>query len=489
MSLSKMDAFHSIVRFFSRSCERDGMWISPKPLNGSALASICEWVMEALAAIPESPVELWVSLAAPKTHADGCITVPWDRVQVVNASRAGVNVVICLDTGSFEHPKYAFCIAGGSGSFPLYGCRLYEGHASSAVPSTRSCPPSVPASTTTSITPVSPPPRTQTLAPSPSVLPTPVAAVQPVEVMAAVRPTEFPSSEIILQRLIQAELEERSKYREERQLARTRELRGYWLSTDPDLCGRDELLKVAPFVNGLIPVALFPLAWSRPGESSDDTKTLIAHFVFAVRGVGESLRLFDESTSARRDRLHDLAALSPALAHGVALAGFFPDRWNAPEGILDLLMAEFQRIKDVPIRRALIASIIPAHLNSTVEFQRLARGEWQRHEEVKMSMWPWEGRPAKPATLSVTTSTISIPPETQEQHLRRGGGPNRRGTRGRKRAPSVSLSCTTSSSSSTPALSSSLSSSPATSSSSSSTCSSTPSVSSFVQRKRATAAA
>eukprot|EP00760_Papus_ankaliazontas_P032573 PhM_4_TR5895/c0_g4_i3/m.67485 len=53
--------------------------------------------------------------------------------------------------------------------------------------------------------------------------------------------------------------EERSIDRKDRQVVAAyeqRELRGYWLSTDTDLCGRDELLKVAPFANGLVPVAM-----------------------------------------------------------------------------------------------------------------------------------------------------------------------------------------------------------------------------------------
>eukprot|EP00760_Papus_ankaliazontas_P020802 PhM_4_TR18508/c5_g1_i1/m.56613 len=64
--------------------------------------------------------------------------------------------------------------------------------------------------------------------------------------------------------------------------ARERARRGYWLSTDLDLCGRSEMLKVVPFADGLFPVALFPLNWSHSGKSGSNVHSLISAFVLAV---------------------------------------------------------------------------------------------------------------------------------------------------------------------------------------------------------------
>eukprot|EP00760_Papus_ankaliazontas_P011236 PhM_4_TR14692/c1_g1_i3/m.68320 len=519
---------YTIARLFSRSRESEGYWVSATPLGASTLSSIRDWTMNAVAVDPSIVVQLLVSLAPPTTHRDGSTTVPWDHVRVISASRAGIVVVKYDDPTSTP-----IRIAASADAVPLFGCREYEAPSVAPLPSsTEVAPPSsAPISTsspsvaeahapTSAIAAAPPPALAVSRSPSPTAQ---TAELPPAQRTMQVSPSQsLPSpSDIMLLHLLEE--------REERKPARARELRGYWLSTDPDLCGRSELLKVDPFVNGLIPVAMFPLGWSRPGKSADETKELIASFVFAVRGVGESLRLFSENTSAHEARLNALASLSPAIAHGILLEGFNPGRWNTRDGVIDLLMAEIQRVQDTHIRRALMAAVTPAHLFSTALFARLAKGESEKHANVRMSVLPWE-KTAKPMTSTTTTSpspapkpqprskkyfvtttpaqgvedsnlsssqdfpskAMSITPTKRtskfsSQHLRRGGGPSRRGARGRKRrSPSLSLSCTTSS---TPALTSSSSSSSPARSSSSSSCSSTPSVSSFVQRKRATAAA
>eukprot|EP00760_Papus_ankaliazontas_P032570 PhM_4_TR5895/c0_g4_i11/m.67463 len=71
-------------------------------------------------------------------------------------------------------------------------------------------------------------------------------------------------------------------------------------------------------------------------------------------------------------------------------------------------MAEIQRLQDTHIKRALMAAVTPAHLFSTAVFARLAKGESEKHANVRMTMLPWE-KTAKPTTSATTTSPSPAP--------------------------------------------------------------------------------
>eukprot|EP00760_Papus_ankaliazontas_P008176 PhM_4_TR13683/c0_g4_i5/m.75387 len=121
------------------------------------------------------------------------------------------------------------------------------------------------------------------------------------------------------------------------------------------------MLKIQPFAEGLFPTAIFPLDWSRPGKPAEPSK-LIAAFVLAVIGVGKSLDAFSDSSHVAQKGIDDLLTLGPHAERAIGCAFLLPHRWNTAEGILDLLMMEFQREKDEHFRHALIASVVPRHV-------------------------------------------------------------------------------------------------------------------------------
>eukprot|EP00760_Papus_ankaliazontas_P026218 PhM_4_TR3017/c2_g7_i1/m.89413 len=184
--------------------------------------------------------------------------------------------------------------------------------------------------------------------------------------------------------------------------ARERARRGYWLSTDLDLCGRSEMLKVVPFADGLFPVARFPLNWkSRSGKPGSEVHNLISAFVLAVSGVGRSLR--DLQKGDRRQRLTELAALGAYPAFAVYKDYVFPNRWSTSEGIFDLLMMEFLREKDASFRRALIASVTPVNVFAEREFEDFAKGGL-RHRDGHVARVSWVDKP------------VSAPKSTPKAH-------------------------------------------------------------------------
>eukprot|EP00760_Papus_ankaliazontas_P023841 PhM_4_TR2093/c1_g1_i12/m.20546 len=177
------------------------------------------------------------------------------------------------------------------------------------------------------------------------------------------------------------------------------------------MCGRDELLKLEPFADGLFPTAIFPLDWARPGKSVPETSKLIAAFVLAVVGVGKTLKAFRESEHAAQKR-DDLCTLGPHAERAIACAFIVPDRWNTAEGIFDLLMMEFQREKDEHFRHALIASVVPVDVFASREFEDFAKGGLRQSKHGRIRSH-WLDKPA-PAAPKSTPKAPPNPPPSQK---------------------------------------------------------------------------
>eukprot|EP00760_Papus_ankaliazontas_P001271 PhM_4_TR10438/c0_g1_i1/m.78082 len=269
-----------------------------------------------------------------------------------------------------------------------------------------------------------------------------------------------------------------------------RNLRGYWRSTDPHIRGGAQmelLLAGYPF-----PEACFPLEWSCPTSTSfhaaGDVGVLMDAFIWAVVSVGTSLHAFEESYSTRQMRYEQLSQISPYMACAISKADLFPGRWTTQEGILDLLVGEFHRVKDLHLRRSLIASIIPTTFVTASEFDNFVNGAPRDHKEFTHRVAVWEPCPSSPRTDEATPAEpeeIPLPSESKRSTKRRrrkvlrgGGKTTRRGNKDRVHSPTPMPTP-----SAVPPSSSSSSSSSCTTAS----CSSTPSVSSFVRNKRASA--
>eukprot|EP00760_Papus_ankaliazontas_P001272 PhM_4_TR10438/c0_g1_i2/m.78092 len=192
-----------------------------------------------------------------------------------------------------------------------------------------------------------------------------------------------------------------------------RNLRGYWRSTDPHIRGGAQmelLLAGYPF-----PEACFPLEWSCPTSTSfhaaGDVGVLMDAFIWAVVSVGTSLHAFEESYSTRQMRYEQLSQISPYMARAISKADLFPGRWTAHEGILDLHVGEFHRVKDLHLRRSLIASIIPTTFVTASEFDNFVNGAPRDHKEFTHRVAVWEPCPSTPRTDEAT------PAEPEEKPL------------------------------------------------------------------------
>eukprot|EP00760_Papus_ankaliazontas_P022386 PhM_4_TR18847/c2_g2_i4/m.100389 len=183
------------------------------------------------------------------------------------------------------------------------------------------------------------------------------------------------------------------------------------------------MLKIESFSNGLFPVARFPIGWSRPGTSVPETSKLIAAFVLAVVGVGKSLKAFHESEYAAQNRLDNLVSLGPHAERAIAYAFLLPNRWSTAEGILDLLMMEFQREEDEHFRHALIASVVPVAVFASREFENFTKGDLRDCGPNRIRV-RWLDKPvvdapnAPPTTTSLCLTEDTVPVRSSPKRTR-----------------------------------------------------------------------